>query len=328
MPRSSNQKLKILYVLKILWENTDESHTLSINEILSKLDSYGIKAERKSLYDDFESLRTFGIDIESQKEKTTGYYIASRDFELPELKLLVDSVQSSKFITHKKSLDLIKKIEALTSMYDAAKLQRQVHVFNRIKTMNESIYYNVDGIHDAISNNSQITFHYFEWNEKKEKIYRHEGALYKVSPFALCWDDENYYMIAFDSLSSQIRHYRVDKMSDISLSDEKRIGLEEFEKIDMAVYTNKIFGMFSGREETVTLRCDNSLAGVIIDRFGSGINFMKVSETQFEFTVNVEISPLFLSWVISFGNKMKVVTPQSVINDVLSLIKETNNLYS
>lgn len=328
MPKSSNQKLKILYVLKILWEKTDESHVLSINEILSLLEAYGIKAERKSLYDDFESLRAFGFDIESRKEKTTGYYVASRNFELPELKLLVDTVQSSKFITPKKSLELIRKIESQVSTYDAAKLQRQVHVLRKVKTMNESIYYNVDSIHDAISNDSQITFKYFEWNEKKEKVFRHEGALYNVSPFALCYDDENYYLIAYDINSSEIRHYRVDKMANISVLPEKRIGKEEFEKIDMGAYTDKIFGMFSGREEIVTLRCDNSLAGVIIDRFGAGVNFIKSSQTEFEFTVKVEISPLFLSWVIGFGKKMKVISPDSVITDIVSMIKEASENYN
>ena len=328
MPKSSNQKLKILYVLKILWEKTDEFHTLSINEILSLLEAYGIKAERKSLYDDFESLRAFGFDIESRKEKTTGYYVASRNFELPELKLLVDTVQSSKFITPKKSLELIRKIESQVSTYDAAKLQRQVHVLRKVKTMNESIYYNVDSIHDAISNDSQITFKYFEWNEKKEKVFRHEGALYNVSPFALCYDDENYYLIAYDINSSEIRHYRVDKMANISVLPEKRIGKEEFEKIDMGAYTDKIFGMFSGREEIVTLRCDNSLAGVIIDRFGAGVNFIKSSQTEFEFTVKVEISPLFLSWVIGFGKKMKVISPDSVITDIVSMIKEASENYN
>ena len=211
-----NQKIKILYLMNILLENTDDLHGLTLDEITEKLSAYGIDAERKTLYDDFEVLRTFGMDIDKRKEsKLVRYYVLSRNFELSELKLLVDAVQSSKFITRKKSLELIKKLEQFSSVYQAQQLNRQVYVANRIKTMNESIYYTVDEIHEAISANKKISFQYFRWNEKKEKVLSHDGKIYSVSPFALTWDDENYYMIAYDSEVEKIKHFRVDKNAEI-----------------------------------------------------------------------------------------------------------------
>ena len=194
MAKHSNQKLKILYLMKIMEQNTDDKHGLTMGEIITALRGYGIDSERKSLYDDFDVLRTFGMDIQQRRGKEVRYHLASRDFELPELKLLVDSVQSSKFITHKKSRTLIRKIENLLSRYEAKELQRQVFVANRIKAMNESIYYVVDDIHKAISEDRQISFQYYEWNVKKQKQLRKNGQVYKVSPWVLTWDDENYYI--------------------------------------------------------------------------------------------------------------------------------------
>ena len=269
-----NQKIKILYLMRILLERTDDLHGLMLEEIAEALSAFGVEAERKTLYDDLEVLRTFGMDIVKRKEaKVVRYYVVSRSFELPELKLLVDAVQSSKFITHKKSLELIKKLECYASSHQARKLNRQVYVANRIKTMNESIYYTVDYIHEAISANKKISFQYFHWNEKKERVLAHDGKSYRVSPFALTWDDENYYMIAYDSDAAKIKHFRVDKMLHLQLLEEKRDGAEQFEDFDMALYSQKTFSMFGGEEETVTLRCSNKLAGVVIDRFGNDTLF-------------------------------------------------------
>lgn len=210
MAKSSNQKLKLIYLMKILMEYTDEKHSLTMEEIKSKLQLYDISAERKSLYNDIENLRLYGLDIIGTKEdRTYSYYIGNRQFELAELKLLVDCVQSAKFITEKKSNVLIKKIEELASRYEAMQLQRQVFVAGRVKTMNESIYYNVDRIHSAIADNFQITFQYFQWNVDKKMKLRHNGIWYIVSPWSLSWDDENYYLIAYDSVEHIIKHFRV-----------------------------------------------------------------------------------------------------------------------
>ncbi|MBQ3065237.1 MAG: WYL domain-containing protein [Clostridia bacterium] len=319
---AGNQKIKILYLMKILLENTDDEHGMTLEEITNALSSYGIDAERKTLYSDFETLRVFGIDIEQRKEKQVRYHVVSRTFELPELKLLVDAVQSSKFITHKKSIELINKLETLTSRSLARTLNRQVFVSGRIKTMNESIYYTVDYIHKALSANKKLSFHYFEWNEKKERVLRHDGRIYVVSPFALTWDDENYYMIAYDSHSESVRHYRVDKMLNIQVLDETRDGAEMFRDFDMAAYAKKTFGMFGGTEDTVTLRCKNHLAGIIIDRFGSDLFFSTVDDGHFEVRVKVVTSPLFLTWVMNFGTDMQIVSPNNVKDKLVTLAKD------
>lgn len=327
MAKSSNQKLKILYLLRIMQENTDEEHGLTIAEIIDMLSAYGIKAERKSLYDDFEALRVFGVDIEKQHGKKVTYYVANRGFELPELKLLVDAVQSSKFITHKKSSALIKKIENLASKYEAQQLQRQVFVANRIKTMNESIYYTVDDIHKAISADKQISFQYYEWNEKKEKQLRRGGKIYVVSPWSLTWDDENYYMIAYDGESKMIKHYRVDKMLRINVCDKRREGADIFKNFDMALYSKKTFGMYGGRDEKVTLRCSNDMAGVIIDRFGQDVIMHKIDDEYFEAIVNVALSPLFLTWIMNFRGKIKILSPKRVIEEFTEIAKEAMTAY-
>ena len=322
MAKSTMQKSKILYLAKILQEQTDEEHGITVSEIISALDGYGISAERKSVYDDIETLRAFGMDIEMRKDKQFRYHLISRPLELPELKLLVDSVQSSKFISHKKSMELIAKLEGFTSRYQARRLSRQVYVAGRIKTMNESIYYNVDFIHEAISTNSQITFQYFDWDVDKKKALRHDGKTYLVSPWALTRDDENYYLIAFDSEVSKIKHYRVDKMINISLSDKPRNGAEHCEDFDLALYAKKTFGMYHGEETLVTLRCKSSLSGVMIDRFGSDVTFFKRDDNTFDLHVKVAVSPVFLSWVTIFGDDIEIISPQSVRDELISHVRK------
>ena len=239
MARSQNQKLKLLYLMQYLLQQSDEAHPVGIAQMVDMLASHGIAAERKSLYGDLEALRDFGLDVVQARGKTVGYYIGSREFELPELKLLVDSVQSSKFITQKKTLALIRKIENLASVHDAAALQRQVYVRNRVKSMNESVYYNVDEISSAITADKKIRFLYFEYTVGKERRYRHDGAYYELSPYALMWDDENYYMLAYDASVGQIRHYRVDKMTRIETLESFRDGKEAFQKVDMSAYSKR-----------------------------------------------------------------------------------------
>ncbi len=327
MAKRSNQKLKILYLMQILLQYTDQNHGLSINEIIEKLSAFGIEAERKSLYDDLELLRIYGLDIEKNRTASVKYYIASRDFELPELKLLVDAVQSSKFITRRKSNELIKKLESFASVYEAGVLNRQVFVANRIKTMNESIYYSVDYIHNAISENRQISFKYFDWNIKKEKQLRKNGQPYVVSPWALTWDDENYYLIAFDDSAKKIKHYRVDKMLELSVLDEKRLGGDCFNNFDMAVYSKQTFGMYGGEETSVKLRCKNGIAGRVIDRFGSDIIMIPDGDEYFTVTVKVAISPLFYTWIMNFGEDIKIISPESAVDGIVKTALDALNQY-
>lgn len=317
MAKSSNQKLKIVYLMKILLEKTDETHSITMAEILSSLEAYGVSAERKSIYSDIESLRQYGMDIiGTQEDRTYYYHVGNRQFELAELKLLVDSVQSAKFITAKKSNELIKKIEGLASKYEASQLQRQVYVAERIKTENESIFYNVDMLHNAIAANAQITFHYFQWNVDKEMVLRKNGELYQVSPWALSWDDENYYLIAYDSKEEKIKHFRVDKMLHINMVRDKREGKNIFRQFDMAVYAKKMFGMFDGQEQMVKLECVNEMAGVMIDRFGKDIKIVKVSDTHFHTSVKVAVSKQFLAWVMGLGEGVKIIGPEAVVEQV------------
>lgn len=328
MAKSQNQKLKLLYLWEYLTQQTSEEHPVSIKQIIAYLESLDIAAEWKAIYDDLELLRYWGLDIiQVGESRSTAYYVGSRDFELPELKLMVDSVQSSKFITEKKTIALIKKIEQLTNAFDAQLLSRQVFVANRIKTMNESIFYNVDAIHSAIAANKKLQFHYFEYTVTKERRLRHDGAFYQISPFALTWDDENYYMVGYDSEMERIRHFRVDKMIDISSLDEERDGQDAYTKMDLALYARKTFGMFVGEDKKVTLRFENSLVGPVIDRFGKEIMIIPDGDEHFKFTADVAVSPQFFAWICGFGTQAEIIGPAEVVSEFAKHIRSIADQY-
>ena len=328
MARGSNQKLKMLYLMKIFMEETDDTHALTMPELIAKLNAYGVNADRKTLYMDMEELRTFGLDIISEQQgRKWYYYVGARDFELPELKLLVDSVQSAKFITDKKSSELIRKIESLASRHEAKKLQRQVFIAGRVKTMNESIYYNVDRLHEAIGTDSQIRFKYYQWNVNKEMELRRDGEWYQTSPWSLMWDDENYYLIAYNSEDGTIRHYRVDKMLDISTVDERREGKEAFKKFDLPHYTRSLFGMFGGEERKITIEAANEMVGVMIDRFGKDIIITPLDEGHFSITVSVAVSDQFLGWIIALGEGVKITAPEDVVDQMRQAAKRLAEQY-
>ncbi len=317
MPKGTNQKFKLYRLAQIMLEQTDEEHYITMPEIVKALEGCGVTADRKSVYQDLRDLEILGIEVEGEPAgKGYHYHVISRPFELPELKLLVDAIQSSKFITEKKSNALIHKLEKLVSKYEAQKLQRQVFVSGRIKTMNESIYYTVDAIHNAISENRKIEFQYYQWNVKKEMKLRRDGAYYRVSPWGLSWDDENYYLVGFDAQAGEIRHYRVDKMLHIRMTDETREGREHFRKLDMAEYAKKSFGMFGGEEQDVKLLVEDSLAGVIIDRFGKDVILIPAGDGHFTVNVRVMVSRQFLGWVFSLGEKVKILGPDTVIRQM------------
>lgn len=311
-------------------EKTDENHGLTINEIKDELESYGIKAERKSLYDDIEILQSFGLDICTVRTNTVKYYIGNRDFQIPELKLLVDAIQSSKFITRKKSLELIEKLGHLVSENDGSQLRREVYVTNRVKTVNEHIYYNVDKIHNAISENKKISFQYFKWEldttngNKIVKTARKNGEAYRVSPWALCWDDENYYLIAYDSEAEIIKHYRVDKMERIRLLKDERDGSELYKGFNPARYAKSVFSMFGGEECEVKLLVDNNFIGVIVDRFGSDLFIVKHDEHSFTVNVNVMLSPQFYAWVFGLGGGVRILAPERAILEFKDKILQFN----
>ena len=324
----NKQKLKLLYLIKIFTEDTDDQHALTLPQIAEKLDAYGVSAERKTLYQDFELLRDFGFDIIGQQARRNFYYhMGNRRFELPELKLLVDSVQSAKFITDKKSNALIKKLEGMVSKYEARKLQRQVIISGRIKAMNESIYYNVDKLHEAIGTDRQIRFKYFRWNINKEMELRKDGAWYQVSPWALMWDDENYYLVGYDAEDGKIKHYRVDKMWRISVADRKREGKEQFKAFNMPRYTKSLFGMFGGEEVKVTLEAENGMVGILLDRFGKDIPVEPVDADHFRTSVVVAVSSQFLGWIMALGDGVKIIGPDKVVARMKEEIRLISQMY-
>lgn len=324
--KSYNQKTKLLHILRILREKTDENHYLTAAGLIAELDKEGIRAERKSIYSDIEELIEYGYDIIHVKSRTNGgYYLGSREFELAELKLLVDAVQASKFITKKKSEELIKKLEKLTSIHEARSLQRQVYVTNRIKTDNESIYYNVDDIHNAILSNKKVKFQYMEWSVTKELKPRKNGEWYEVSPYALIWAEERYYLVGYSGIDEEIRHYRVDKIGKLEILNEKREGMDNPGTFDVATYSNKMFGMYGGMVESVTIGFPLKMTGVFIDRFGKEIDIRKREEEYLSVRVSVVLSGQFFGWLAGLGNEVKIMGPSEVQQKYCNYLEEILN---
>ena len=324
MSRGTNQKFKFTYLMKIMLEKTDDEHSLTMPQIMEELEKYDVTAERKSIYTDFQDMtEKFGVEIiKEQIGRETYYHVGGREFELAEVKLLIDAIQSSKFITQTKSRELITKIKSFVSEHQAKQLQRQVYINDRVKTMNESVYYNVDDIHTAINQNKKIRFKYYKWDINKKLVPRHNGDWFIVSPWALTWDDENYYMVAFDDLDSKIKHYRVDKMMHISVEEEKRSGKEVFQNFDMAKYSKATFGMYQGQKAKVKIQFANYMCGVFIDRFGKDISFRPIDDEHSELHVDVNVSPQFFGWIFSLGKDVKVTGPSEVVEQMKVFARE------
>ena len=324
MSRGTNQKFKFTYLMKIMQEKTDDEHSLTMPQIMEELERYDVTAERKSIYADFQDMTDkFGVEIiKEQIGRETYYHVGAREFELAEVKLLIDAIQSSKFITQTKSRELITKIKSFVSEHQAKQLQRQVYINDRVKTMNESVYYNVDDIHTAINQDKKIRFKYYKWDINKKLVPRHNGDWFVVSPWALTWDDENYYLVAFDDLDHRIKHYRVDKMMRISIEKEKRDGKEAFKNFDMAEYSKATFGMYQGQKTKVKIRLANYMCGVFIDRFGKDISFRPIDDEHSELHVDVNVSPQFFGWIFSLGKDVKVVGPEEVVEELRAKAEE------
>ena len=326
MPKSDNQKLKIFYILDYLEAHSNEKNPVRASDLISMLDrQWGIRCDRKTVYSDIAALQDYGVDIVSIPGKNGGYYIASRNFELPELKLLIDAVQSSRYLTEKKSRELIEKLCSQCNEQDAKLMRRTVLVSGRVKSMNETIYYNVDAIQEAIAQNKQISFRYFDWDFGGKRKYRDKE--YLASPYGLCQDNENCYLLAFSSRYG-ITSYRVDRMSDIQLTKESRIPCPELTGKALHDHANRLFQMYSGDALDVKMRFHKSLLNVVIDRFGKDTMLIPDGDEHFNFTVKVAISPMFLSWIIGFGVKAKILYPQSVVDACKALCQEAMSQYT
>ncbi len=326
MALANNHKMALLIMLRELLRRTDEDHTLNAAELIRVLDKYGYQADRRTIYSNVEILQDFGIDV-CKKEDQPGYYVGARDFELPELKLLVDAVQSSKFITEKKSKELIGKLMELTNEQKARELDRYVYIRNRMKSGNEKVYYNVDDLHNAMNADRQIEFEYGEWNTAKRLVARHGGKTYRVSPWALTWDDENYYLIACDEPDGTIKHFRVDKMLRIEMTDAPRSGRDRFRDFDLAAFAKKTFGMYGGYDADVTLRCRKQLVGVLIDRFGKDIMIVPDGKEHIHVHVPVAVSPQFFGWVTGLGSGVEIVSPENVREEYREFLERVLGTY-
>ncbi len=326
MPATPNQRIKLLHLMKIMLEKTDENNPLTAGELSAELAAVGIKAERKTVYTDLDLLTLFGLDIEQRRGKDAGYYISSRQFELPELKLLVDAVQSSRFITEKKSGELIAKLSSLTSGEQAKQLRRQVFVAGRAKSFNEMAYYSVDAIHTAIDGEKKIAFRYFDYDAKKKRVYRKDGGTYTVTPITLCWDSDKYYLIAYSAEHDELRHYRVDRMSDAEMLDESADAFVRG-RFDAAEHIRRVFGMYSGETVSATLSFDASLVNVILDYFGKDAAISAMDANRVEVRANVSVSPVFLGWMFQFGDRAEVTGPDSLRAAMLELIQANARQY-
>ena len=332
MPRYENQKLKLLYLKQFFEEKTDDKHPATVKQMVAYLDEHGVKAERKSIYDDLEALYKFGFDVRNKekededKERYRTYKLIDRDFELREVKLISDSIASSKFLSESMSRTLIKKLGTLVSEHQRTEIQRQIRVMGRAKTMNNSALNAVDHIHAAIEANLTIKFKYFHYNVKLERNYSRKGELFEVSPWALLYDNDNYYLLAYSD--GDFRIYRVDRMTSVSIGTKEREGKDEFEKMDMPAFSKSTFGMYNGKLETVSMVFQNRMLDTVIDQFGKDIMIFKKDEGHFEVHVPVAISPQFFAWVFGLGNYVTITGPESVVNQMKEMLDKVSKRYT
>ena len=318
-------KPRILYLLRILEQYTDEDHPLTTNQLIEKLkEDYGISAHRTTLSKDIAALQEFGIDVITVHSTQCKYFIGSRQFELPELKLLIDAVESSKFITSRKSDALIKKIHKLTSQSQVAKLKRNNYVIDRIKPDNEQIYYIVDTINDAINNGKQISFQYYDYSGLKKKVLKNKGEVYKLSPYKLLWSGDYYYVIGYSEKKGKVINFRVDRIAATPMILTEN-ALPMPKDFDLENFTKEVFFMFSGDEVVVDLRCDNSLMKTMVDRFGEEVKTLAYDMTSFRIITEVSASPTFFGWVFGFGGKVQILAPESVKEQYKQMVLKTMN---
>ena len=329
MPKSFNQKLKILYLMDVLLERTDEEHPITAKDMAQYLRGYGISVERKTIYDDIEALRIYGLDIRNRRGKVGGFYIANRKFQLPEVKFLMDAVQSSRFVTQKKSRELLRKLESLVVPEAAKKLREQLFIEPGNKTVNEEIYSNIQTIYEGISNNRQIRFHYYEWTLSRELKPRKNGEWYQVSPWKMIWKNENYYLLCLDENSGVLKHYRVDKMMHVEVIEkQKRNGGNIFRDFDLGKFSSGTFGMFGGMERSVRMEFENQFVGTVLDHFGRDVMLIPKDEKHFSMQAQIKVGTQFFGWLAGLSTHIRVISPDSVVNEYQIFLQEILRSYT
>lgn len=321
--RSQNQRLKLLYLRDYLLENTDETHTVKVAEIIEHFDNYyNIPVEQKTVCSDLRLLGEYGCQTQYDG-RTRGWRIIEREFDTQDLQLLIDSVQASRFITQKKAKELTGKLKAQASRFDRVLLERRCYVPNRVRNSNDSIFYHLDDLHIAIANDLQITFNYFYFTPQKKKEYY--KTLYAASPYALLWSDNNYYLLAY--VKGKMKHFRVDKMANIEIGVKKREGKDVFREMKLSERSLRIFSMYSGEVKKVKIRFSNHLANVVIDRFGEKIQMIPDDEKHFTIHTDIEISPQFFGWLCGLGKAARVVAPEDVVEKMGDYVKGIAQMY-
>lgn len=321
----NDAKLRPLYLAKILYEMTDEDHYLTTAQLIQILEEkHGIKAHRQTIKAEIELLKQFGLEIEEVKSTQNRYNMYGRTFDAPELKLLIDAVESSKFITASKSKELVKKISTLASEQVAATLTRNVSCEGRIKPGNERIYLIVDTINEAINANRKISFQYFQYNVRKEQKLKHNGEPYVITPLHLVWNGDYYYMVGVYDYKQRIGNFRVDRIAKcpVILKEEGTPAPLDF---DIDDYINTTFRMFNSEHAEVELICDNEVMDSIIDRFGADVTTYANDMTSFRAVVNVAINHVFYSWVFGFGGKVKIKGPENVCSKYKEMLQAAVN---
>lgn len=311
--------IRIIELLRFLYQQTDEAHAVTVSEMIEHLKSKGIPSVRQTVYTDLDALDTAGIDIVQIKSTQNRYFIGSRIFEYPELKMLVDAVASSKVISAKKSQALIQKLGQLTSIQQAEQLQRLASLSSRVKPHNEKVYYIIDSIQTAILDQHQISFQYYEYTPEKKKILKHDGYRYILDPYALEWKNDHYYLIGYSHKHKGIAHFRVDRLTSVEPLDSKFQPMPDF---DVAAYTNKMVDMFAAEHsEQVKLLCSNELMRVIIDHYGEDIEISPYDDTHFTVIIEVDPSGTFYGWVFKFMGKIRILSPQSCVDKMQDIAR-------
>ncbi len=327
--KENRQKIKLLKLIELLRQETDELHPLSTNEICNRLIAMGISCERRTLSKDIALLNEQGFEVMwCRVGKEKGYYVEDRSFSIPEIKILIDAVQAANFITEKKSVELIDKISALGGSNRADILKSNLVCFNTRKHSNETIYYSVGYLEDAIQQKNKVLFRYFDLDEHGEKIYRRDGHRYVVEPVALVFHEDNYYVVVYSGKHNGTANYRVDRMDSVEVIDEPVSSKALALRNEVAGYTERVFKMYGGEAIDITLQFDSALIGTVYDKFGEDTKIIRLNESTCVATVNVQISPTFWGWIFQFAGKMIITSPESVIKKLKKHIEQLNTEFS